>query len=276
MPHLLSGRIIKQERKKALQEAVKALGFAPTLAIIQVGKREDSSAYIAGKKQFASEIGAQTEHISFPENAHQDDIIAKIAELNTDKTIHGIIVQIPLPAHIDRDAVIDTINPKKDVDGLTAVNVKYLFEGKEGGFVPATTLGILELLEYYSIPLEGKKVTIVGRSSLVGKPTLLALINENATVTICHRHTADLKEHTKAADILIVAIGKPNFITADFVSPGQVIIDVGINLIDGKMTGDVDTASVEKVVAAITPVPGGIGQMTVVALFENLLQATVL
>ena len=276
MPTILDGRPIKEERRETLKTAVASLGFIPTLAIIQVGKREDSTAYITQKKTFGKEIGVNVEHDLFPENADQDDIVAKIKEYNENKNIHGIIVQMPLPIHIDRGFVVDAIDPKKDVDGLTAPNLKYLFEGREGGFMPATSRGIISLLEYYDISLEGKKVTIVGRSSLVGKPTLLALLNENATVTVCHSQTQNLKDHTQSADILIVAIGKPKFITHEYVSAKQVVVDVGINMVEGKMVGDVDFDAVADIVGAISPVPGGAGQMTVVSLYENLLKAAML
>ena len=291
MAQLLDGRIIKAERKEKLKADIARLGFVPALAIIQVGKREDSSAYIEQKKAFGKEVGARVEHITFPENADEDDIVLKIKELNGDKSIRGIIVQIPLPVSIDRDFVIDSIDPKKDVDGLTATSLKYLYEGREGGFIPATTLGILTLLEYYNIPLEGRKVTLLGRSSLVGKPTMLALLNENATVTVCHSLTQNLKDHTRTADILIVAIGRPKFVDHEYVSGGQIVIDIGINAVDRKLdeeiepagkkpgaslVGDVDFDDVEELAGAITPVPGGVGQMTVVSLFENLLKASVL
>ncbi|MCR4334487.1 MAG: bifunctional 5,10-methylenetetrahydrofolate dehydrogenase/5,10-methenyltetrahydrofolate cyclohydrolase [Patescibacteria group bacterium] len=273
MSKILDGKVIKMERKEKFREAFAELGFVSTLAIIQIGNREDSNSYIASKKKFGTEIGVKVEHIIFPENVHENEIIAKITELNDDKNVNGIIVQLPMPVSIDKDKVIDSINPKKDVDGLTSTSLKYLYEGKEGGFVPATTLGILNLLDYYKIPLEGKKVTIVGRSSLVGKPTMLALLNEDATVTICHSKTLNLKEHTQNADILIVAIGRAKFINHEFVSSGQIVIDVGTNMVDGKIVGDVDFDEVFDIVEAITPVPGGVGQMTVLSLFENVLKS---
>ncbi|MSR71310.1 MAG: bifunctional 5,10-methylenetetrahydrofolate dehydrogenase/5,10-methenyltetrahydrofolate cyclohydrolase [Candidatus Taylorbacteria bacterium] len=282
MVRFLDGKLVKAERQKALELAVAKLDFVPTLAIIQVGNRPDSNSYIEQKKKFGEDIGVKVEHIKFPEEVDEHEIISKIKLLNEDKSIQGIIVQIPMPVHIDRDLVIDAVDPKKDVDGLTATSLKYLFEGREGGFTPATTLGIISILKYYNIALEGKRVVLLGRSSLVGKPTMLALLNENSTVTICHSHTENLKEITQGADILIVAIGKPRFITHEYVSRGQIVIDVGINTIDHKLegevagkklVGDVDCAEVEDIVDAITPVPGGVGQMTVVSLFENLLKA---
>lgn len=269
MAKILDGKIIKAEGKEKLKKAFVELDFVPTLAIIQVGNRDDSNSYIASKKKFGEEIGVKVLHIVFDENVHENEIITKIKELNDDKNINGIIVQIPLPVHIDKDKIINTINPGKDVDGLTSTS----------RFISATTLGIISLLNYYKIPLEGKKVTIVGRSSLVGKPTMLALLNEDATVTICHSKTENLKEHTQNADILIVAIGRPKFINHEFVSSGQIIIDVGTNIVDlpaqagKKIVGDVDFDDVSDIVSAITPVPGGVGQMTVLSLFENVLKS---
>ena len=273
MAKILDGKIIKTEGKEKLKKAFAELSFIPTLAIIQVGNHEDSNSYIASKKKFAEEIGVKVLHITFLENVHENEIIAKIKELNDDENINGIIVQLPMSVQIDKDKVIDTINPEKDVDGLTSASLKYLYEGKEGRFVPATTLGIINLLNYYKIPLEGKKVTIVGRSSLVGKPTMLALLNENATVTVCHSRTENLKKHTQSADILIVAIGRSKFINHEFVSTGQIVIDVGTNIVGKKIIGDVDFDDVSDIVSAITPVPGGVGQMTVLSLFENVLKS---
>lgn len=284
MATVLDGRVIKEARKEKLKAAIIDAGVTPGLAIIQIGSREDSNAYILQKKNFATEIGAKVEHVQFPEHSHEHDIIAKITELNQNPAIHGIIVQIPLPAELDQDRITNAIDPKKDIDGMTARSLKCLYEGREDGFVPATTLGILTLLEYYKISLEGKRVTLIGRSSLVGKPTALALLNENATVTVCHSLTQNLAQHTQSAEILIVAIGKPQFINHEYVSPGQVVIDVGINMIDHKLqeeidtgdkklVGDVDYYAVEDIVGAITPVPGGVGQMTVLSLYENLLKA---
>ncbi|MEK9184853.1 MAG: tetrahydrofolate dehydrogenase/cyclohydrolase catalytic domain-containing protein, partial [Patescibacteria group bacterium] len=240
MTKILDGKIIKAEGKEKLKKVFAELGFVPILAIIQVGNRDDSNSYIASKKKFGEEVGVKVLHIIFPENVQENEIVTKIKELNNDKNINGIIVQIPLPAQIDKDKVINTINPEKDVDGLTSAS----------RFIPATTLGIINLLNYYKISLESKKVTIIGRSSLVGKPTMLALLNKNATITVCHSKTENLKEHTQNADILIVAIGRAKFINHKYVSAGQIVIDVGSNIVETKIVGDVDFDDVFDIVSA--------------------------
>ena len=229
---------------------------------------------------------------------------SQLSILNSQFDVTGIIVQLPIPIHLDKDAIIDAIDPKKDVDGLTSTNLKLLWENKSEGYLPATTKGILTLCDFYKIPTGAKKVVVVGRSFLVGKPTALAFLNHDATVTVCHKETRNLKAETRNADILVVAVGKPNLITKDHVKPGQVVIDVGINVVNGqhprgeiktkpgehpggekglskpetepsnrRIVGDVDFDNVSKIVQAITPVPGGIGPMTVASLFENLLEA---
>jgi methylenetetrahydrofolate dehydrogenase (NADP+)/methenyltetrahydrofolate cyclohydrolase len=217
-----------------------------------------------------------------PEGSTQNEIFRAIENGNADASVHGIIVQLPLPLSIDRDTVINAINPKKDVDGLTAENVKKWTEGRADAIWPATTRGIRELLKFYKISLDAKKVAMIGRSSLVGKPTVAMCEAENATVTVCHSKTPNTAEITKASDIIIVAIGKPRLINASYVNAGagkkseQVIVDIGTTSIDGKLVGDVDYESIAPLLGekgAITPVPGGVGQMTVLALFENLVDA---
>jgi methylenetetrahydrofolate dehydrogenase (NADP+)/methenyltetrahydrofolate cyclohydrolase len=295
MPTILDGRLVRAELKKALITKIHNLispdgvPFQPTLAIVQVGDRPDSAAFIAAKKKFAAEIGVKEIHVKLKATTTQADIIRAVAALDADPSVQGIIVQLPLPLTIDKDAVFAAISPRKDVDGLTAANVQRWLEGREnesrGSEIhpssqsviwPATARGIRELLDFYHIPLAGKHVVVVGRSSLVGKPVAAMCLAENATVTVCHSQTTNLALHTRRADILIVAIGKPRFIGASYVREGQVVIDVGISKVDqpeqGKsvMAGDVDFEVVKDIVAAITPVPGGVGQMTVLALFENL------
>lgn len=271
---LLDGKKVREERTPVLVERLKALSFVPCLVIIQIGNREDSTAFIAAKKAFAKKLGVKEIHIQLEEKVTGKEIISVIQKYNGDKEVQGIILQLPLPIHIDSDEVIDAILPSKDIDGLTSYNVKRWMNGHENAFMPATTRGIKELLEHYSIDLFGKKVTIVGRSSLVGKPTALMCLNQNATVTICHSKTVGLENETKKADVLIVAIGKPSFIGKTFVSKGQVVIDVGITrLSNGKLSGDVNFEEAKNIVGSLTPVPGGVGQMTVLALFENLVDA---
>jgi len=285
---LLDGKKARAEIKKALIERVKGLSVQPHLVIVQVGARSDSDSYINAKKKFAAEIGARETHITLPEKTIQEALIRVIENANADPAVHGIIVQLPLPLSIDRDTIINAIDPAKDVDGLTAENVKKWIEGRADAIWPATTRGIRELLKFYDISLDGKKVAMLGRSSLVGIPTAAMCEAENATVTVCHSKTPNTVEITKATDIIIVAIGKPRLIGASYIGvdasansaaenkSNQVIIDVGTTSVDGKLTGDVDYESVAPLLGdkgAITPVPGGVGQMTVLALFENLVDA---
>ncbi len=254
----------------------------PTLAIVQVGNRPDSTSYIKAKKTFAKKIGVEVEHIHLLANTPQTKIIEAINDLNSDKTVNGIIVQLPLPEGIERDTVIDAIDPRKDADGLTSYNIEQRFKG---GILPATARGVRELLAHYKITLNGKKVVVIGRSALVGKPIADMCEAGGAHVTVCHSKTPDLKTETQKADIIIVAVGKPGLITREHVKKGQVIIDVGITKSgevgvvgelaeSGKssIVGDVDFEVVKNIVSAISPVPGGVGPMTVLALFENVIE----
>jgi len=284
----------------------------PILAIIQVGDRPDSTSYIKAKKTFAQKIGIKIEHIhlldvdvGISKKVLQDEVISAIKNLNANKAVTGIIVQLPLPEGIDRDLVINTIDPRKDADGLTAYNVERRLErGIAAGtaailssnvVLPATARGVRELLAHYKIVLTGKKVVVIGRSALVGKPIADMCTKEGAQVTVCHSKTADLRTETQKADIIIVAVGKPRLITREHVKKGQVIIDVGISKsgevdLTGKsvgvgklvnasgrssIVGDVDFEAVKKVVSAISPVPGGVGPMTVLALFENVVDLVI-
>jgi methylenetetrahydrofolate dehydrogenase (NADP+)/methenyltetrahydrofolate cyclohydrolase len=278
---ILDGRKIRDLAIPELAKSFASLSFVPKLVIIQVGNREDTGAYIRAKKAFGEKVGVTVDHIQVPEDIKQSELIEIVIKQNNDKDVKGIIVQLPLPISIDRDAVIDTIDPKKDVDALTAHSVKRWLDGDPSALLPATARGIRTLLATYKIDLFGKKVTVVGRSTLVGKPIIAMCLNENATVNICHSKTADLGKETRDADVVIVATGKPNLIKKEHVKEGQVVIDVGINSIEGlklddeipekKITGDVDFASVSEVVASITPVPGGVGPLTVLSIFQNLL-----
>lgn len=265
----------------------------PQLVILQVGELAESNSYITQKKLFGEKIGVIVLHKSYPNKVSEEDLISEIQKLNKDEKVHGILLQLPIPEGLAKQKIIDAIDPDKDVDGLTATNVKRLWANDERAIIPATALGIISLLKHYEIPTDGKKVTVVGRSMLVGKPLALALLNANATVTVCHRQTKNLVEETRKADILVVAAGAPHLITKDFVSGGQVVVDVGINFVDKEKTaeqialnhkpeneipkkqmiGDVDFDAVKDVVSAISPVPGGIGPMTVASLFSNLVSA---
>ncbi|KKR87937.1 MAG: Bifunctional protein FolD [Candidatus Curtissbacteria bacterium GW2011_GWA1_41_11] len=324
---ILDGKVVRDKIGHDLKSKIETLraenpqGLRPKLTIIQVGDLPESNAYIRQKILFGEKIGAIVQHKKLAEDFSRIDLEVLVANLNSDKSTHGIIVQLPIPDNLDKDQIINKIDPIKDVDGQTATNLKLLFEGLSSrhpresedqilkqafgsetqarrvendrkinlGYLPATTKGILTLLDYYKIPVAGKNVTVVGRSSLVGKPTALALVNLDATVTICHSRTKKLPEKTKNADILIVAAGKPNLIAENHVSPNQTVIDVGINLVNQKPTtrnqqpeselpnckliGDVKFDEVAKIVSAISPVPGGVGPMTVASLFQNLLEA---
>ncbi len=280
---ILDGRSIRDGILKDLKKKSEGQKISPTLAIIQIGNREDSNAYIAQKIKFADMVGAKVDLIRFDEKVTLETVSGKISELNQSPEVHGIIVQLPVPPSLDPQVLVEAVAPEKDVDGLTSTNLKLLWTNSGGGFVPATAKGIQTLLDHYQIPLRGKKITVIGRSVLVGKPAILTMLNRDATVTACHSQTCDLEDSTQTADILIAAIGKPKFITKEHVSPGQTVIDVGINLVSGKnfeeeiegytLVGDVDFESVKDIVGAITPVPGGIGPMTVASLYQNLFTA---
>jgi methylenetetrahydrofolate dehydrogenase (NADP+)/methenyltetrahydrofolate cyclohydrolase len=278
---ILDGRKIRDLAIPELAKSFAGLSFVPKLTIIQVGNREDTGAYIRAKKAFAEKVGVTVDHIQLREDIKQSELIEIVIKQNNDKDVKGIIVQLPLPISIDRDAVIDTIDPKKDVDALTAHSVKRWLDGDPSALLPATARGIRTLLATYKIDLFGKKVAVVGRSTLVGKPIIAMCLNENATVNICHSKTADLAKETRDVDVVIVATGKSNLIKKEHVREGQIVIDVGINSIEGlklddeipekKIVGDVDFASVSEIVASITPVPGGVGPLTVLSVFQNLL-----
>ena len=287
---ILDGRKLRDHIKDKLKKEVGLLKNKPSLAIIQVGERVESNAYIASKKKFAEVIGVGVIHKKFKEEIETKEIIAEIEKLNVNKEISGILVQLPIPEKLDRECIMNAILPSKDVDGLGPVNVKKLFDGNPEAILPATTKGILTLLEKNDISIHGKNVLVIGRSSLVGKPTALACLMRDATVTIAHSKTQNLEKYTKTADIIIVAAGKKKLLTPSHVLPHQVIIDVGINpdfVLNEKeislalqdeipnriLVGDVDFENIKDKVQAISPVPGGVGPMTVASLFENVLIA---
>ena len=269
---LMDGKKLQEEMINELSEEVKSLNGKPKLVIIQVGNNEASNKYINQKIRVGSNIGIEVEHIKYEETVTEDEILNKIDSLNNDKEVSGIIVQLPLPKHLDSYTIVNRVAASKDVDGLTSVNLGNLF-GKKNCFVPCTALGVVEMLHRYNIDIEGKHAVIVGRSQLVGKPLIACLLNENATVTVTHSKTVDLKEYTSKADILIVAIGQANFIKEDMVKDNAVVVDVGINVIDDKLTGDVDFNSLTDKVYAMTPVPNGVGRMTVISLMKNVIKA---
>jgi 5,10-methylene-tetrahydrofolate dehydrogenase/methenyl tetrahydrofolate cyclohydrolase len=279
---LLDGKIARDARMKVLKTSFDVLSFVPTLAIIQVGDNPDSTVYIEQKKKFAKKIGTTALHFKFSEDVSYDELSQKVSTLNLDSAIHGIIIQLPLPPHLNKDAVIALVHPKKDVDGLTEENQKLLAEGHPR-FVPATARGILTLLDFYGIEIKGARIAVLGRSRLVGGPTTLALRARGAQVSVCHSQTTNTREITNASDIVVVAIGRPEYVDATYIKKGSVVIDVGINSIQGqkldeeipqrKVVGDVKFSEVSPLARAISPVPGGVGPMTVLSLFENLLDA---
>lgn len=272
MAKIIDGKKISQEIKDELKERVAALkekGVEVTLAVIQVGNNPASTVYVGNKKKACAYVGIRSLAYELPEETTEAELLELVEKLNKDDSVNGILVQLPLPNHIDEDKVIKTIAPEKDVDGFHPESVGRLSIGQKG-FVSCTPAGIIQLLKRSDIEIDGKECVIIGRSNIVGKPMSMLLLRENGTVTICHSHTKDLKEVTKRADILIVAIGKTKFVTADYIKEGAVVIDVGMDRDEnGKLCGDVDYADVEPKAGAITPVPGGVGPMTIAMLMHN-------
>lgn len=272
MAQLIDGKKISAEIKDELKKQVselKADGKEITLAVIQVGNDPASSVYVGNKKKACEYIGIKSLAYELPEETTEEKLLFIIEELNNRDDVNGILVQLPLPSHINEDKVIETIDSKKDVDGFNPMSVGALSIGKKG-FVSCTPAGIIQLLKRSNIEIEGKECVVVGRSNIVGKPMAMLLLRENGTVTVAHSRTKNLKEVTKRADILVAAVGKPKFITADYVKEGAVVIDVGIHRNENnKLCGDVDFESVEPKASAITPVPGGVGPMTIAMLMYN-------
>ncbi len=248
----------------------------PGLAVIIVGDDPASRVYVNNKKKACDEIGIYSEEYALPEETSEEELLALIRKLNGKKEINGILVQLPVPKKINEETIINAIDPKKDVDAFHPVNVGKIMVGNFD-FVPCTPAGVMELIDESGIDVAGKECVVVGRSNIVGKPQAMLLLHKNGTVTICHSKTKNLKEKTKQADILIAAVGKPNFITGDMIKEGAVVIDVGINRIaEKKLVGDVDFESAEKVAGAITPVPGGVGPMTIAMLMKNTVKAAII
>ncbi len=272
MAYIIDGKKISQEIKDELKEQVEALkkdGKEIALAVIQVGTDPASSVYVGNKKKACAYIGIRSESYELPETAAQEELISLIERLNQDDKINGILVQLPLPEHIDEDAVIKAISPVKDVDGFHPESVGALMIGQPG-FLPCTPAGIIQLLKRSNIEIAGKECVVIGRSNIVGKPMAVLLLRENGTVTITHSKTKDLKEVCKRADILVAAVGKPRMITREYVKEGATVIDVGIHRnAENKLCGDVDYEDVFPIAGAITPVPGGVGPMTIAMLMNN-------
>ena len=276
MAAIIDGKAISLQIKNELKEraaALKASGVEIALAVIQVGDNPASCVYVRNKKKGCEYIGIGSLSFELPEETTQEELLALIGELNERADVNGILVQLPLPAHIDEDTVIKAIDPKKDVDGFHPQSVGALCIGQPG-FVSCTPAGIIQLLKRSGIEIAGKECVVLGRSNIVGKPMALLLLRENATVTIAHSKTKNLKEVTKRADILIVAVGRPKMVTKDYVKEGAVVIDVGINRDENnKMCGDVEFDDVAPVCSAITPVPGGVGPMTIAMLLNNCIES---
>lgn len=276
MAQIIDGKLISQIIKNELRlkvEDLKKQGKDCTLVVIQVGNDPASSVYVANKKKACEYIGINSRSYELPEETTEAELLELIDELNDDGTVHGILCQLPLPKHINEMNVINRISPTKDVDGFHPQNVGALVIGEQG-FISCTPAGVIQLLKRSNVEIEGKHCVVIGRSNIVGKPMALLMLRENATVTVCHSRTKNLKELCKEADILIVAIGKPKFITKEYIKEGAVVIDVGIHRdADNKLCGDVDYAQVEPLCSAITPVPGGVGPMTICMLMKNCIDA---
>ena len=272
MAIIIDGKKVSQEIKDEVKEkvaALKAKGIETTLAVIQVGNDPASTVYVGNKKKACEYTGIRSLAYEIPEETTEEELLKLVYSLNDRDDVDGILVQLPLPKHINEDRIIQAISPAKDVDGFHPQSVGALSIG-EPGFVSCTPAGIIELLKRYNIQIDGKECVIIGRSNIVGKPVSMLLLRENGTVTVCHSHTADLKEVTKRADILVVAIGKAKFVTADYIKEGAAVIDVGMDRDEnGKLCGDVDFESAVEKAGAITPVPGGVGPMTIAMLMNN-------
>lgn len=270
---IMNGREVSKIRnlqlKEKIKETIKIVGREPSLSVIMVGNDPASHIYVNAKIRNAKEVGIKSEDIHLPENVSEEKLIEIVKKLNTDDSVDGVLIQLPLPNHIDEGKILDLVAPEKDVDGFSVLNQGKLFQRRDA-IVSATPKGIMNLIEHYGIDVKGLNSVVIGRSLIVGLPVSKLLLNKNATVTTCHRHTKDLKEHTLKADLIVVAAGQRNLITADMVKEGVIIIDVGINRIGSKICGDVDFESVSKKASFITPVPGGVGPMTISALLENV------
>ena len=273
---LIDGKKLAGEIRANLKikcDELKQKGIKPKFAVIMVGDNKASQIYVRNKSRVAEQVGIDFEEYLLRENTKQEELIKQIKKLNEDKTIHGILLQSPIPNHLDINEAFRTITPEKDVDGFNPINVGKLCLNQDT-FVSCTPYGIMKMLDKYNIDLTGKNVVILGRSNIVGKPLIQCCLNKNATVTVCHSKTKDIKKYTKEADIIMVAVGKAKVLTDDMIKDGAVVIDVGINRNDdGKITGDVDFENVSKKASYITPVPGGVGPMTIAMLMNNVIKA---
>lgn len=276
MAVIIDGKEVAKEKREQIKKRVaelKAEGKSVGLAVIIVGENPASRVYVNNKKKGCLEVGIESFEYALPESTTEEELKILVKKLNNDDRVNGILCQLPLPKHINEDAVINTISPEKDVDAFHPQNVGHIMIG-DYTFLPCTPAGIMEMLKFYNISVSGKKCVVIGRSNIVGKPMVMLLLKENGTVEICHSRTENLKEETLSADILVAAVGKTRFVTEDMVKQGAVVIDVGMNRDeDGKLCGDVDFNNVEKKASYITPVPGGVGPMTITMLLENTVRA---
>ena len=272
---LIDGRAVAKALKEEIAQRTQAMiaqGVTPHLAVVLVGEDPASQVYVRNKENGCIKAGIRSTVIRLEEDCTQQELEETVKRLNADASVDGILVQLPLPKHLNEASVLRLIDPDKDVDGFHAMNSGRLMNGQPG-FVPCTPLGVMKLLEAYGIDPAGKHAVVIGRSNIVGKPMAMLLLRANATVTICHSRTQNLADITRQADILVAAVGRANFVTADMVKPGAAVIDVGINRVDGRLVGDVDFDAVSGVAGCITPVPGGVGQMTIAMLLSNTLDA---
>lgn len=272
---ILDGKKMSETLRKEIAERVARLkekGVTPGLAVILVGNDPASEIYVRNKGNGCAETGMYSRTLQMPAGTTQEELETAIDSLNADPAIHGILVQLPLPKHLDENAALAKILPEKDVDGFHLINAGHMLTGTEG-VVACTPRGALYMIKQTGIDLAGKEAVVIGRSNIVGKPMAMLLLRENCTVTMCHSRTKNLEEHTRRADILVAAVGKAGFVTADMLKPGAVVIDVGINRVDGKVRGDVDFDAVKEIAGWITPVPGGVGKMTITMLLANTLEA---
>ena len=273
--NILSGKTMSEELRAEIASRVSSLkekGLTPGLAVILVGNDPASEIYVRNKGNGCTEVGMYSRTINMPAETTQEELESAIDALNNDPAIHGILVQLPLPKHLDENAALAKILPEKDVDGFHLINAGHMLTGTEG-VVACTPRGALHMIKSTGVNLSGKEAVVIGRSNIVGKPMAMLLLKENCTVTICHSRTQNLADHTRRADILVAAVGKAGFVTADMVKPGAIVIDVGINRVDGKVKGDVDFDAVKEVAGWITPVPGGVGKMTITMLLMNTVEA---
>ena len=272
---IIDGKLVSASIREKIKEKTKAIkdkySRVPGLAAVLVGEDPASQIYVRNKRKSCEDVGIYSEEHKLPDSTTQDELLELINKLNNDKKINGILVQLPLPKHIDDSLILNSVSSEKDVDGFHPINAGYLFEGKPQ-FIPCTPHGIIKMLEFYDIDIEGKNAVVLGRSNIVGKPAAILLLQKNATVTICHSRTKNLEDVLKEADIIVAAIGRAHFVKKEMVKEGAIVIDVGINRLDtGKLAGDVDFEAVKKISGFITPVPGGVGPMTITMLLWNTL-----